>query len=63
MDPEDLEPKKQRQAGLGQEDLSEWSISELKERIEALQAEITRCEALIRSKEGSRSAAESVFKK
>ncbi len=62
MDTDDLEEKK-KSVSWAQEDLSTFSISELEERIVALKEEIARCEALMRSKESSMSAADAVFKK
>jgi uncharacterized small protein (DUF1192 family) len=41
--------------------LDEFSISELQERIEGLQAEIARCEALIARKKAAADIASSVF--
>ena len=48
---------------LTQEDLSSQSIDELKERITTLEQEIARTDALIKSKDQSRDAAEAFFKK
>ena len=45
------------------EDLAAFGIAELNARITALEGEIARCKADIESKEGTRSAAESLFKK
>lgn len=45
------------------EDLSEFSVDGLKERVETLKSEIERAEAMIRSKTAGREAAESVFRK
>lgn len=61
MEEEPLRPKKKAHE-LG-EDLTLLSVNELKERIGALQAEIERLEAAIRSKEATRSAADSIFKR
>ena len=44
-------------------DLSLLSVGELKERITALSAEIARLEAVIRSKESSKDAADTFFKR
>lgn len=63
MDTDDLEPRQGQTAALSKQDLSNFSIEDLKERIAELKAEITRCESLIESKQGSRQDAESVFKK
>jgi uncharacterized small protein (DUF1192 family) len=41
--------------------LEDMSIQELKERIEALNAEIAGCEAAIMKKEATRKAAEAAF--
>jgi uncharacterized small protein (DUF1192 family) len=61
MDEEALRPKKKAHE-LG-EDLSLLSVGELRERVEALQAEIVRLETAIRSKEASKSAADTFFKR
>ena len=47
---------------LAKQDLSALSVGDLKDRIEALQIEIERCEAAIGARQDSRAAAESVFK-
>jgi uncharacterized small protein (DUF1192 family) len=44
-------------------DLSVLSVAELRERIGALSAEIARLEAVIRSKESSKDAADTFFKR
>ena len=49
-------------ASLAIEDLAIFSISDLKERIELLKAEIMRTEQLIASKQMSQGAAEDVFR-
>ena len=41
--------------------LDDMSIQDLKERIEALKAEITACEAMIARKEATRKAADAAF--
>jgi uncharacterized small protein (DUF1192 family) len=41
--------------------LDDMSIQDLKERIEALKAEITACETMIDKKEATRKAAEAAF--
>jgi len=41
--------------------LDDMSIQDLKERIEALQAEIAACEQMIAKKEATRKAAEAAF--
>jgi len=61
MEEEVLRPKKKAHE-LG-EDLALLSVGELRERVEALQAEIVRLEAAIRSKEASKSAADTFFKR
>jgi len=61
MEEEPLRPKKKAHE-LG-EDLTLLSVSELKERIEALKAEIARLDASVQAKEATRSAADSVFKR
>jgi uncharacterized small protein (DUF1192 family) len=58
---EDLPRPKKKTHEIGQ-DLSLLSVEELKERIEALKAEISRLESSMASKQASRSAADSVFK-
>ena len=62
MDTDDLEPRKKPNLPLGAQDLSMMSIEELEERIAELTAEIERCRKTIESKQGSRAAAEGVFK-
>ena len=63
MDIDDLEPKKKAKAyELGQ-DLTKLSVGELKALIETLQAEIARVEQALSSKQSSKSAAESIFKR
>lgn len=56
----DLEPKPKPTITVG-EDLSDASIGELTERIEALREEIARCEAAMKDKDAARLAADSVF--
>lgn len=58
---EDLPRPKKKTHEIGQ-DLSMLSVDELKERIEALKAEISRLEGSMKAKEASRNAADSVFK-
>ncbi len=61
---EDLEPRPQRGAGvaaLGREDLDLYSVDELGERIEALEAEIARARAAIAGKAAKKSAADALF--
>lgn len=59
MDEDLPRPKKVHELG---QDLSMLSVEELKERIEALKAEISRLESSMNTKQASRSAADSVFK-
>jgi uncharacterized small protein (DUF1192 family) len=61
MDEEALRPKKKVHE-LG-EDLALLSVGELRERVDALQAEIARLEEAINSKEASKSAADTFFKR
>lgn len=63
MDLDDLVPRKSDAPldGLEGEDLDGHSISELEERKRRLAREIVRVEAVIKEKEASKSAAESVF--
>jgi uncharacterized small protein (DUF1192 family) len=60
MDEDPARPKKVHELG---EDLSLLSVAELRERVEALKAEIGRLEAAIGSKEATRSAADNFFKR
>ena len=65
MDLDDLFPSKPEDplAQLAKQDLDPLSIDELKERIEALKAEIARIEAHMDAASKHRSAAEELFKK
>jgi len=63
MDTDDLEPRQGQTVALSKQDLSNFSIEDLEERIAELKAEIVRCESVIQSKQGSRQDAESFFKK
>lgn len=66
MDTDDLEPRKRRGealAALAREDLSLLGIEELRERITALESEIMRIRVQLERKQGTRSAAEALFKK
>jgi uncharacterized small protein (DUF1192 family) len=56
----DLEPKPKPTITVG-DDLSDASVGELAERIEALRGEITRCEEAMKAKDAARLAADSVF--
>ena len=61
---EDLEPRAQRGSGLaalGREDLDLYSVDELGERIEVLEAEIARARAAIAAKAAKKSAADALF--
>ncbi len=60
MEFEDLEPRKQPPKP---RDLSTWGVAELNDYIANLNAEIERARAMIKSKQGHRSAADSLFKK
>jgi uncharacterized small protein (DUF1192 family) len=46
---------------LAREDLELYGVEELRERVEALQAEIARCEAMINRKQSGRAAADALF--
>ena len=56
----DLEPRPKPVITIG-EDLSDVSVGELIERIEALKAEIARCEEAMNAKDAARLAADAVF--
>ena len=61
---EDLDPRPVRGAtltALGREDLDLYSVEELTERIEALEAEIARVRAAIDGKQAKKSAADALF--
>jgi uncharacterized small protein (DUF1192 family) len=61
---EDLEPRSGRGAtltALAREDLDLYSVEELNERIEALQAEIDRARAAIDGKQAKKNAADALF--
>lgn len=61
---EDLEPRPLRGANLtalSREDLDLYSVEELNERIEALQAEIERSRSAIATKAAKKSAADALF--
>jgi uncharacterized small protein (DUF1192 family) len=61
---EDLEPRSGRGAtltALAREDLDLYSVEELNERIEALQAEIGRATGAIERKQAKKSAADALF--
>ena len=66
MDTDDLEPRKRRGEALlalAREDLELLGIEELKDRITALETEIVRIRDQLGRKEGTKSAAEALFKK
>ncbi len=66
MGADDLEPRKRRSdalAALAKEDLELLGVEELKDRITQLETEIMRIKAQLGRKEGTRSAAEALFKK
>ena len=56
------EPERQKRVHELGEDVSLLSVAELKERVDALKAEIGRLEAAISAKEATRSAADTFFK-
>ncbi len=66
MDMDDLEPRKRRGealAALAREDLDLLGVRELHDRITALEVEIVRIRDQLGRKEGTRSAAEALFRK
>ena len=61
---EDLEPRPARGApliALSREDLDGYSVEDLKQRIDGLQAEIDRSKAAIEGKSSQRNAADAMF--
>ena len=61
---DDLEPRPERGAtlaALGREDLDLYSVAELQERIDALQAEIDRARRAIDGKQAKKNAADALF--
>ncbi|MFC7380203.1 DUF1192 domain-containing protein [Brevundimonas sp. GCM10030266] len=61
---EDLEPRPARGApltALTREDLDGYSVEDLKERIETLEAEIARAKTAIEGKSSQRNAADALF--
>ncbi|WP_396593688.1 DUF1192 family protein [Brevundimonas sp. R86498] len=61
---DDLDPRPQRGAALtalGREDLDLYAVEELGERIEALEAEITRVRTALAAKAAKKSAADALF--
>ena len=65
MDLEDLFPSKPDDplVALARQDLDPLSLDELRERVDALKAEIARVEAHVQRVQTHRSAAEELFKK
>ncbi len=63
IDPEELLPKKKKLDVVLGEDLSEMSEHELVARIAALDTEILRSREAIASRQSSKSAADSFFRK
>jgi uncharacterized small protein (DUF1192 family) len=65
MDLDDLFPSKPGDplVELGKQDLDPMSIEELRDRVEALKAEIARVEAHMERAQTHRSAADELFKK
>ncbi|WP_339932102.1 DUF1192 family protein [uncultured Brevundimonas sp.] len=64
MSLEELEPRPQRGAtltALAREDLDLFSVEELGERVEALEAEIARARAAMEGKSSRKSAADALF--
>ena len=62
---DDDEPKRAPDLALAQlsrQDISTLSVSDLGERIDALKAEITRCEEAIAARDDTRAAAEKLFR-
>ena len=56
----DLEPKPKPKITVG-DDLSDASVGELAERIDALKEEIVRCQEAMTAKDAARLAADAVF--
>lgn len=66
MSDEPAEPRRGRGQALleaSREDLETFSVGELQERIEALEAEIRRARAQIERKQSGRAAADALFKR
>ena len=66
MSEEPAEPRRRRGQTLvdmAREDLELYAVDELKERIEALQAEIERTLAQMHRKQSGRAAADALFKR
>jgi uncharacterized small protein (DUF1192 family) len=62
MDEQELRPLRKKVHEIG-EDLALHSVEELKERVEALKAEIARLEAAIGAKQASKNAADTFFRR
>ena len=61
---EDVPVRRQRGQALfelAREDLELYGVDELRERIEALEAEVARCRAMITKKQSGRAAADALF--
>jgi uncharacterized small protein (DUF1192 family) len=63
MDLDDLQPRKKLPELMLGEDISALSAHELEKRIARLQEEIARCNAAIKERQATKSAAENFFKK
>ncbi len=63
IDPEELLPRKKSAGITPGEDLSHMSEFELSERIMVLEEEIVRCRHAIGSRQATKSAADSFFKR
>ena len=61
MDWDDITPKKNLQIIVG-DDLSNISVVELHERVEALKGEVERIRAEIQARQSTKNAAEDIFK-
>ena len=62
MDEQELRPLRKKVHEIG-EDLALLSVEELKERVEALKAEIARLEAAIGAKQASKNTADTFFRR
>jgi len=62
MDDEEPARRSDAAAALTREDLSAYSVGDLQDRVDRLEAEIERCRRMLAAKEDSRAAAESVFR-
>jgi uncharacterized small protein (DUF1192 family) len=63
MDLDDLQPRKKLPDLVLGEDISSLSAHELEKRIARLEEEIARCNAAIKARHATKSAAENVFRK